>query len=152
MVNNIAELPVATLFAWVFVVRHQMSCRRFLCFSSQLTCGLLKNHRNPQQQKASLNRRTGVCTCRGDSVSPNTSNMIQKWTINITLAMSNQADQGHRYEFHILQWICSTKYFTILFWDWGRRRIARINSQRYSNTHWQSYHQWKNRSHFARWL
>ncbi len=39
----------ATLFAQVFVMRHRMTCFRFLCFSSGLTCGLLKNHRTPQQ-------------------------------------------------------------------------------------------------------
>jgi hypothetical protein len=38
----ITELTIATLFAWMFVMRHQMSCYRFLCFSSGLTCGLLK--------------------------------------------------------------------------------------------------------------
>ncbi len=37
------------LFAHVLVMRHQMSCCRFLCFSSRLTCGRLKNHRTPQQ-------------------------------------------------------------------------------------------------------
>jgi hypothetical protein len=45
----ITELTIATLFAWVFVLRHQMSCCRFLYFSSWLTCGLLKNHRTLQQ-------------------------------------------------------------------------------------------------------
>jgi hypothetical protein len=45
----IMELAIATLFAQVFVMRHQMSCCRFLCFSSGFTCGLLKNHRTPQQ-------------------------------------------------------------------------------------------------------
>ncbi len=45
----ITELTVATLFAQMFVMRHQMSCCRFLCFSSGLTCDLLKNHRTPLQ-------------------------------------------------------------------------------------------------------
>jgi hypothetical protein len=40
----ITELTIATLFAWVLVMRHQMSSCRFLCSSSGLTCGLLKNH------------------------------------------------------------------------------------------------------------
>ncbi len=39
----------ATLLAQVFVMRHRMTCFRFLCFSSGLTCGLLKNHRTHQQ-------------------------------------------------------------------------------------------------------
>ncbi len=39
----ITELTIETLFAQVFVMRHQMSCFRFLCFSSGLTSGLLKN-------------------------------------------------------------------------------------------------------------
>jgi hypothetical protein len=38
----ITELTIATLFARIIVMRHQMSCYRFLCFSSGLTCGLLK--------------------------------------------------------------------------------------------------------------
>ncbi len=41
------ELTIATLFTQVFVMRHQMTCCRFLCFSIRLTCGLLKNHRTP---------------------------------------------------------------------------------------------------------
>ncbi len=43
------ELTIATLFARVLVMRHQMSCCQFLSFSSGLTHSLLKNHRNPQQ-------------------------------------------------------------------------------------------------------
>ncbi len=38
-----------TLFVHVFVVRHQMTCCRFLCFFINLTCGLLKNYTIPQQ-------------------------------------------------------------------------------------------------------
>jgi hypothetical protein len=45
----ITELTIATLFALVLVMRYQMSCCRFLCFTSRLTCGLLKNHRTPKQ-------------------------------------------------------------------------------------------------------
>ncbi len=45
----ITELTLATLFAQVFVMRHQMSCCPFLCLSSGLTCSLLKNHRTPYQ-------------------------------------------------------------------------------------------------------
>ncbi len=41
------------LFAQVLVMRHQMSCCQFLCFSSRLTCGLLKNHRTPSSFVAS---------------------------------------------------------------------------------------------------
>jgi hypothetical protein len=41
------ELTIATLFALVFVVRHQMTCCRFLCFFIGLTCGLLKNPKPP---------------------------------------------------------------------------------------------------------
>jgi hypothetical protein len=41
----ITELTIATLFAQVFVMRHQMTSCWFLSFSSGLTCGLLKNHR-----------------------------------------------------------------------------------------------------------
>ncbi len=43
----IMELTIATLFAQVFVMRHQMSCCRFLCFSSGFTSALLETHRNP---------------------------------------------------------------------------------------------------------
>ncbi len=50
-----------------------------------------------------------------------------KRMVNATLGMGHQADQAHCYEFHII-WICSTQYFTILFWDWGRQRIIRIPS------------------------
>jgi hypothetical protein len=32
-----------------YSMRHQMASCWFLCFSSGLTCGLLKNHRNPKQ-------------------------------------------------------------------------------------------------------
>jgi hypothetical protein len=63
--------------------------------------------------------------------SPNTSHELWKRTVNATLAMGYQADLAHYYKFHILQQICSTQYFTILFRDWGRRRTARINSWRY---------------------
>jgi hypothetical protein len=42
----ITELTIATSFAQVFVMRHQISCCRFLCLSRGLKCGLLKN---PQQ-------------------------------------------------------------------------------------------------------
>ncbi len=35
-------LIIATLFARVFVVRHQMTCCRFLCILIGHTCGLLK--------------------------------------------------------------------------------------------------------------
>jgi hypothetical protein len=45
--------------------------------------------------------------------------------------MDHQADPTHSYKFSILQQICNTQYFTILFWDWGRRQKARIDSQRY---------------------
>ncbi len=45
----IMKLTTAILFAQVFVMKHQMSCCRFHCFSSGLTCGLLKNYRIPQQ-------------------------------------------------------------------------------------------------------
>jgi hypothetical protein len=38
----ITQLAIATLIAQVFVMRHQMSCYRFLCLSSRLTYGLLK--------------------------------------------------------------------------------------------------------------
>ncbi len=46
--------------------------------------------------------------------------------------MGHQADPAHCNKFHILQQICSTQYFTILFWDWGRQQKARINSQWYN--------------------
>jgi hypothetical protein len=62
----IKELTIATLFAQVLVMRHQMSCCRFLCLSSELTCGLLKNHRALQQ----------LCCCI-----PNTSVQYQSNTI-----------------------------------------------------------------------
>ncbi len=45
----ITELTIATLFALVFVMRHQMSCCRFLYFFSGPTCGFLKKPQNPQQ-------------------------------------------------------------------------------------------------------
>ncbi len=44
----IAELTIATLFAWVLAMRHWMSWCWFLCFSSRVSRGLLKIHRNPQ--------------------------------------------------------------------------------------------------------
>ncbi len=34
----IAELTIATLFVWVFVMRHHMSCCQFLWFSTGITC------------------------------------------------------------------------------------------------------------------
>jgi hypothetical protein len=37
------ELTIATLFARVLAMKHQMSCCWFLCYC------LLKNHRTPQQ-------------------------------------------------------------------------------------------------------
>jgi hypothetical protein len=43
----ITELTIAALFAQVFVVRHLMTCCRFLSFFIGLTCGLLKNHKPP---------------------------------------------------------------------------------------------------------
>ncbi len=43
----IMKLIISTLFAQVFVMRHQMSCCGFFFFSSGLTCGLLKSHRTP---------------------------------------------------------------------------------------------------------
>jgi hypothetical protein len=43
----IMELTIATLFVRVFVMRPKMSCYWFLCFSSRLTCRLLKNHKIP---------------------------------------------------------------------------------------------------------
>jgi hypothetical protein len=46
--------------------------------------------------------------------------------------MGHQADPAHCYKFHIYRQIHSTQYFTILFWDWGRQGIARIDSQRYN--------------------
>jgi hypothetical protein len=49
----ITELTVATLFAWVLAMRHQMSYYLLLCFSSGLTCGLLNNHRTPSSFVAS---------------------------------------------------------------------------------------------------
>ncbi len=52
----IMELTIATLFAKVFVMRHQMSCCRFLCFSN----GLLKNHRTPSSFVASYQRPSAV--------------------------------------------------------------------------------------------
>jgi hypothetical protein len=58
----------------------------------------------------------------GAQFSPHTSHVIRKQTVNATFATSHQADPAHCYKFHILQWICSTQYFTILFSDWGRRR------------------------------
>jgi hypothetical protein len=45
----ILKLTIATLFTQVFVMRHHIFCSWLLCFSSGLTCGLLKNHRTPQQ-------------------------------------------------------------------------------------------------------
>ncbi len=45
----ITRLIIANLFARMLVMRQQMSCCWFLCLSSGLTCGLLKNHRTPQQ-------------------------------------------------------------------------------------------------------
>ncbi len=83
--------------------------------------------------KNRLNRRPGASMCRGGGTqfSPNTSHELWKRTVNATLAMGYQADLAHYYKFHILQQICSTQYFTILFRDWGRRRTARINSWRY---------------------
>ncbi len=41
----IKELTIVTLFAQVFVMRHQMICCQFLCFSIRLFCGFLKNHK-----------------------------------------------------------------------------------------------------------
>jgi hypothetical protein len=71
----------------------------------------------------------------GAQFSPNTSHMIWKRMVNTTLAMGHQAYPVHcYYKFHILQLNCSTQYFTILFWDWGRRQIARINSRRYMSS------------------
>jgi hypothetical protein len=66
-------------------------------------------------------------------ITTHASHEIQKWTVNATLAMGHQADPGHCYRFHILQQNCSTQNFTILFWDWGRRWLARIDSRRYTS-------------------
>jgi hypothetical protein len=41
------EMTIATLFAQVFVMRHQTSCCQFLCFFSGLTCGLWKTEEPP---------------------------------------------------------------------------------------------------------
>jgi hypothetical protein len=50
--------------------------------------------------EASLNRRCSAYTCEGAWFSPNTSHVIQKRTVNSTLAMGHQADPAHCYEFH----------------------------------------------------
>jgi hypothetical protein len=50
---EITEVTIATLFARVFVMRHQMSCCRFLCLSSGSLCGLLETHRIPSTFVAS---------------------------------------------------------------------------------------------------
>jgi hypothetical protein len=67
----------------------------------------------------------------GGSVLTHHKSCGRKQTTNATLAMDHQADPTHSYKFSILQQICNTQYFTILFWDWGRRQKARIDSQRY---------------------
>ncbi len=77
-----------------------------------------------------------LCEGRGSQFSSNTSHMIRKQTVNATLAMGHQADPAHRYKFHILQRACSTQYFTILFWDWGRQRIARFDSSTKQESLW----------------
>jgi hypothetical protein len=58
----ITELTIATLFAQVFVMRHQMSCCQFLCFSSELTCGLFKNNKTPSSSVASY--QSPLCSVR----------------------------------------------------------------------------------------
>jgi hypothetical protein len=58
--------------------------------------------------------------------------MIQKQAVNAPLVMGHQADPAHCTNFIFYRRICSTQYFTILFWDWGRLRIARIDSRRYN--------------------
>jgi hypothetical protein len=69
--------------------------------------------------RASLNRLP-IASMHGGGAqfSPNTSHVIGNewsmrhswWVIRLTW----------RTKFHILQQICSTQYFTILFWDWGQ--------------------------------
>jgi hypothetical protein len=61
----------------------------------------------------------------GVQFSPNTSHVIRKQMVNSTLVTGHQAASAHCYKCHILQRICSTQYFTILLWDWGRRQKAR---------------------------
>ncbi len=47
-------------------------------------------------QKASLNRWPIACTGGGGArFSPNTSHVIQKWSVNATLMMGYQADPAH---------------------------------------------------------
>jgi hypothetical protein len=38
---------------------------------------------------------------------------------------------GALLEIYILQQVCRTQHFTMLFWDWGRQHIARIDSRRF---------------------
>jgi hypothetical protein len=75
-----------------------------------------------------------LCVGGWTQFSPNTSQVIQKQTVKETLAKGHQADLASWYKFHILRRICSTQYFTLLFWDWGKRQKARIDSRRYKKT------------------
>ncbi len=61
--------------------------------------------------------------------SPKNSHVIRKRTFNATLMTGHYADPANCYKFNILLQNCSTQYFTILIWDWGRLKIARIDSQ-----------------------
>ncbi len=81
-----------------------------------------------KRQKASLNRQPSAYTCGGARFSPNTSHVIgnkhSRWIIRLTLRSAQN--------FIFYKQICCTQYFTILFWDWGRRWVARIDSRWYS--------------------
>ncbi len=67
--------------------------------------------------KSQLNRLPGFSMCGGCSVFTHHQSRDRKQMVNATLMTGHQA----YYKFHILQQICSTRYFSILFWDWGRQ-------------------------------
>ncbi len=70
---------------------------------------------------------------RGGLVLTQQQSCYRNRTVNATLATGHKADPVHCYKFQTLQQICSTQYFTILFWDWGRQKNKnRIDSRWYS--------------------
>jgi hypothetical protein len=85
-----------------------------------------------KRQKVSLNRQLSAYTCGGGGLGSYPTSMIQKQTVNATLAMGQQTDPVHCYNFTIFKTNLQYTIFTILFWDWGRWWIARINSWQYT--------------------
>ncbi len=94
-------------------------------------CGVLKD----KHQKVSSNRQPSTYTCRGGGSAFNQHQSRDTETDGYCNTCDGSPGRPGALPRNVIfyRWICSTQYFTILFWVWVRRGIARINSQRYTN-------------------